>query len=138
MSRRRKKQDQSFQQRKTHQKRQLDEQVESTAAAFACSTELARHFTARCDEKINEAHCEVDRVRVALRFWREAPDQAAPLVNVLRELEDAHERHAAALTDLRIKMLTLTQNEPINIDRPPDYQNAIRFEILYVLPPPLS
>ena len=139
MSRRRKKQGKSFQQRQAERKQreqqdhhELDEIVQNMAATYTCSTETARDFADRCSDRLDDLEYELDCTRIAVDFWSETPDHAAPLVDVLRELAAEHERHAAAIVDLRSRMVELTNNEGIHhhLDQPPEhYQNQLRLRL---------
>ena len=139
MSRRRKKQGKSFQQRQAERKQrdrqdqhELDEMVEQLAATYTCSTETARDFADRCGDRLDDVEYQLDCTRVAIDFWSEAPSHAAPLVDALRELAAEHERHAAAIADLHHRMVELTNNEEIHhhLDQPPGhYQNQLRLRL---------
>lgn len=139
MSRRRKKQGKSFQQRQTERKQrerqdeqELDDIVDNLAMTYACSTETARDFASRCGDRLDDLDYDLDFVRIAVDFWAAAPAHAAPLTDALRELAAEHERHAAAITDLRHRMIALTNNEAIHhhLDQPPEYyQNQLRLRL---------
>ncbi len=139
MSRRRKKQGKSFQQRQAERKQReqqdeqdLDEIVENMAATYTCSTETARDFADRCSDRLEEQEYEINCSRIAIDFWSEAPAHAAPLLDALRQLAAEHERHAAAIADLQHRMTELTNTEAIHhhLDQPPGhYQNQLRLRL---------
>jgi hypothetical protein len=139
MSRRRKKQGKSFQQRQAERKQrerqdeqEVDEIVENMAATYTCSTETARDFADRCSDRLQDQEYEIDCTRIAIDFWSEAPAHAAPLLDALRELAAEQERHDAAIADLRRRMAELANNEAIHhhLDRSPShYQNQLRLHL---------
>jgi hypothetical protein len=139
MSRRRKKQGKSFQQRKVErtqrdQQRQqeIDAIIGDMATRYTCSMETARDFADRCSDQLDEMEYELDCTRVAIDFWSDAPPHAAPLVDALRELVAEHERHAAVIVDLHRRMSELTTDEAVHhhLDEPPEYyENELRLRL---------
>jgi hypothetical protein len=130
MSRRRKKQGKSFQQRKgernqreQQRQRELDAIVEDLATRYTCSVETARDFADRCSDQLDDMEYELDCTRVAVDFWSDAPSHTAPLVEALRELVAEHERHAAAIAALHGRMSELASDEAVHhhLDEPPEY-----------------
>jgi hypothetical protein len=136
MSRRRKKQGKSFQQRQAERKQreqqqlqELDEIVESMAMRYTCSTETARDFAEQCSERLDDLAYDLDCSKIVLDFWSEAPAHATPLIDALRELVAEHERHASALVDLHRRLIELTNDQAIHhhLDQSPGhYQNQLR------------
>ncbi|HEU4731381.1 MAG TPA: hypothetical protein VFT22_25985 [Kofleriaceae bacterium] len=139
MSRRRKKQGKSFQQRQAERKQrerqgeqELDEIVGNMAATYTCSTETARDFADRCSDRLEDQEYEIDCTRTAIDFWSEAAAHAAPLLDALRELAAEQERHDAVIADLQRRMTELANNEAIHhhLDQPPThYQNQLRLRL---------
>ena len=139
MSRRRKKQGKSFQQRQAERKQrerqdaeELDDVVDAMATTFTCSTETARDFADRCGDRLDDLGYELDCSRVALDFWSDAPPHLAPLVAGLRELIAEHERHAAVLADLRRRMTEIANDESVHhhLDQEPGhYHDQLRLRL---------
>jgi hypothetical protein len=139
MSRRRKKQGKSFQQRQAERKQrerqddqELHEIVETMAATYTCSTETARDFADRCSDRLDDQEYELDCTNIAIDFWSEAPAHAAPLVDALRELAAEHERHTAAIANLQRRMVELTNDTAIHhhLDQPPGhYRDQLRLRL---------
>src|SRR5262245_36930271 len=112
MSRRRKTQGKSSQQRQAarkqrerQQQQELDAIVEDMAMVYTCSVETSRDFADRCSDQLDDMEYEIDCNKVALDFWSDAPANAAPLVDALRELAAEQERHAAVIADLHRRMI---------------------------------
>ena len=121
MSRRRKKQGKSFQQRQVEreqreeqQQRELDEIVGDMAMRYTCALETARDFADRCSDQLDDMEYELDCSRLAIDFWSDAPAHTAPLVNALRELAAEHERHGAVIADLHRRMIEIASNEAVH------------------------
>lgn len=139
MTRRRKQQGKTFQQRQTerklraqHNKQELDTIVEDMAAIFACSLEAARDFADQCNNRLDDLDYDLACGRTALDFWADAPSHAAPLVEALRELVAERERHAAVLVELRQRLRELTRNDAVHhhLVLPAEhYQNQIRIRL---------
>jgi hypothetical protein len=131
MSRRRKKQGKSFQQRQVERKereqeqqRELDEIVEDMAMRYTCALETARDFADRCSDQLDDLEYELDCSKIAIDFWSNAPAHTSALVDALRELAAEQERHAAVIADLHRRMIELATNEAVHHhleDEPPEY-----------------
>lgn len=139
MSRRRKKQGKSFQQRQAERKQreqqdqqELDEIVENMAMTYTCSTGTARDFADRCSDRLDDLEYELDCTRIATDFWSDAPAHTASLVDALRALTIEHQRHAAAIADLHRRLVELANDEAIHhhLDQPPGhYKNQLRLRL---------
>jgi hypothetical protein len=139
MSRRRKKEGKSFQQRQAERKQreqqqhqELDEIVEDMAMRYTCSTATARDFADRCSDQLDDLEYELDCSRIAMDFWSDAPAHSARLVDALRELVAEHGRHAAVIADLHRRMLELANDEVAHhhLDQSREhYQDQLRLRL---------
>jgi hypothetical protein len=138
MSRRRKKQGKSFQQRQAERKQHeqqrepsVDDVLTEMATKYTCSTETARDFAGQCSDRLDDLEYDLDCSRIARDFWSEAPAHTASLADALRELTAEHERHAAVLADLHRRMIELTNNEAVHhhLDPPGDYRDQFRLRL---------
>jgi hypothetical protein len=113
-----KSQPKTFQQRQTEQRLRKEREdkdravVEDMASRFSCSDGVARDFAGQCEERLVDLDFDLLCSKLALDFWASPPDAAQPVVSLLRELEAERQRHLAALTQIRERLLDLTKNEP--------------------------
>lgn len=122
----------TFQQRQT-ERRLADAQdraiVEGMAKKYTCTNSIARDFASQCDERITDVDFDLLCSKLALDFWADPPEAARPVVDVLRELEAERRRYLTALTDLRERLLALTESEAVHQHLPlpsEHYQEQVR------------
>jgi hypothetical protein len=140
MSKRRKKQGKTFQQRQTERKLrdqqerlERDTVVEDMAAKYSCSTETARDFAHQCGDHLDEFEYYFDCASVALDFWSEAPTaKAKPVVDALRELAAELERHHSVIDDLHGRLIQLANDASVHehLEQPAEhYQQQLRLRL---------
>jgi hypothetical protein len=138
MSRRRKKQGKSFQQRQAERKQHgqqrepsLEDVLAEMAAKYTCSTETARDFAGQCSDRLEDLEYDLDCSRIARDFWSDAPAHTAPLADALRELTAEHERHAEVLADLHRRLIELTNDDTVHhhLDPPGHYRDQLRLRL---------
>jgi len=111
-------------QAKTFQQRQAEKQqaaardreiVEDMASKYSCSNGVAHDFAGQCEERIDDLDFDLLCSELALDFWAAPPAAAQPVIDLLRELADERQRHQAALTALRERLLETTRSEAVHL-----------------------
>jgi len=110
----------TFQQRQTerHQRNLEDVKdraiVEDMASKYSCSNGVALDFAEQCGERVVDVEFDLLCSDLALGFWADPPEPARPVVDLLRELAAERRRYHDAITEIRERLLTLTQGDPVH------------------------
>jgi hypothetical protein len=97
----------------------LDEATRETAADFACSVDICRHFAEQLEEEIGGREPVLPLTQLAVDLWREHRAQDPELVATLHALFEERLRHDAVIVELSNRFAALGQNERRHADLTP-------------------
>jgi hypothetical protein len=127
---------------KQHKRRQRDAErqndvVQDTAARFTCAAETADDFAYQCTRAQEELDLDLLVHRLALEIWREHPDRAPALLEVLEELLAERLRHREQLGHLgeRLQKLAGDPGFHIHLESLDKYRELVRNRLFPQQPP---
>lgn len=110
--------------------------VHDTAGRFTCAAETADDFAYQCTHALQELDTDLLVHRLALEIWREHPDRAPPLLQVLEQLLTERMRHREMLQLIGQHLQSLADDPTFHIHLEPleKYRALVRSR-LFPKPP---
>lgn len=110
--------------------------VQDTAGRFTCAAETADDFAYQCTHALEELDLDLLVHRLALEIWREHPDRAPTLLDLLEELLTERMRYRETLERFDQRLQALADDPAFHIHLEPleKYRALVRSR-LFPQPP---